>query len=806
MQKTAASQTFIAGVLRSFLAFILLAALPAGCASTTRDLLDEVASVEVCLNGHCGPAAGLFTAEELTGSLFIMLKANENSEAVLCGSEAGSRECDRDAIGWFVQGGPMPGKATMKKPVLLQVGLDKATTRIEFDMDATVRWIGTPVFCGDGHTRFTSVSAEKVTFESEFGCTWTAFPHVWDLQFSVSLIDFDNSVIAGNYAVAGAGFYVAGGGKGSFILRLPQKNTLVSQVKGAIAGKARLVALADVPSGLLLASVLARDDKRETKKAPSLEADPAERKLWETASRKKTAESYREYLKKYPDGRYAGAAAAILTAIDEREKQNRELTFWSTIKDSQNPGDFETYISRYPEGLFVDLATVRIQRLNATTSEAAVIGAEIILWDQVKASTDISEIQVYIKKFPDGRFSATARDRIKKLTAAEREKQNLEVKMWSLVKDSRKISDLQNFRQAFPDGLFAEIAAARMENLIRMDVETRELTFWNRIKDSSDPEEFNEYLNNYPTGQYADHARRLSAQLSSLKTEQEEVALWVAVKDSKNPERFETYLKKYPGGRFVAVAKERQKVAALAKTLADIDFGSYHALVIGNNDYRYIKDLKTAENDARAVARLLKENYNFKVTVLLSTTRSVVMTEFSRLRRQLTRADNLLIYYAGHGLLDEEADEGYWLPVDAAMDNETNWISNSSITTALKAMKAKHIFVVADSCYSGKLVRGLKIQRRPQAYLSKMVQKKARVVMSSGGLEPVADSGGTGRHSVFAAAFIDVLLENENVLDSTLFFSKIRHPVMVNSDQTPEYADIRRAGHEGGDFFFVRRK
>lgn len=65
----------------------------------------------------------------------------------------------------------------------------------------------------------------------------------------------------------------------------------------------------------------------------------------------------------------------------------------------------------------------------------------------------------------------------------------------------------------------------------------------------------------------------------------------------------------------------------------------------------------------------------------------------------------------------------------------------------------------------------------------------------------MADSGGTGRHSVFAAAFIDVLLENETVLDSTLFFSKIRHPVMVNSDQTPEYADIRRAGHEGVIFF-----
>jgi len=37
-------------------------------------------------------------------------------------------------------------------------------------------------------------------------------------------------------------------------------------------------------------------------------------------------------------------------------------------------------------------------------------------------------------------------------------------------------------------------------------------------------------------------------------------------------------------------------------------------------------------------------------------------------------------------------------------------------------------------------------------------------------------------------------------------FSKIRRGVMVNSDQAPEYAGIRKAGHDGGDFLLVRRK
>ncbi len=29
---------------------------------------------------------------------------------------------------------------------------------------------------------------------------------------------------------------------------------------------------------------------------------------------------------------------------------------------------------------------------------------------------------------------------------------------------------------------------------------------------------------------------------------------------------------------------------------------------------------------------------------------------------------------------------------------------------------------------------------------------------------------------------------------------------MVAADQTPQYAHVRQAGHEGGDFLFVRRK
>jgi hypothetical protein len=57
------------------------------------------------------------------------------------------------------------------------------------------------------------------------------------------------------------------------------------------------------------------------------------------------------------------------------------------------------------------------------------------------------------------------------------------------------------------------------------------------------------------------------------------------------------------------------------------------------------------------------------------------------------------------GLLDEIGEQGYWLPVDAEEGIPTNWISVGDITVMLRAIRAKHALVVADSCYSGTLVR-----------------------------------------------------------------------------------------------------
>ncbi|MBU0991698.1 MAG: caspase family protein [Proteobacteria bacterium] len=237
-------------------------------------------------------------------------------------------------------------------------------------------------------------------------------------------------------------------------------------------------------------------------------------------------------------------------------------------------------------------------------------------------------------------------------------------------------------------------------------------------------------------------------------------------------------------------------------------FGNYHALVIGNNKYSFLQDLNTAENDARKVESVLKDLYGFRTTLLINTNRSDIMLSLNKLRDSLTEDDNLLIFYAGHGFLDVKGDEGYWLPIDAKKDNEINWISNSYLATVLKAIAARHVLIVSDSCYSGKLSReagSSRVSLKNLSYYKNISSKKSRCVISSGGLEPVIDSGGKNGHSVFASSFIDTLTDNKGIIDSNTLFTKVRHIVMLNASQTPEYSDLRNAGHEGGDFLFIRK-
>jgi uncharacterized caspase-like protein/flagellar biosynthesis regulator FlaF len=267
---------------------------------------------------------------------------------------------------------------------------------------------------------------------------------------------------------------------------------------------------------------------------------------------------------------------------------------------------------------------------------------------------------------------------------------------------------------------------------------------------------------------------------------------------------------------FSIFADKKAPAAAPQVQGDDLKLGSYHALIIGNNNYQHVPKLMTAVNDAKATERVLREQYGFKTKLLLDANRYQILLALNELRQTLTENDNLIIYYAGHGELDEINNRGYWLPVDADRENSVNWISNVAITDQVNAMQAKHVMVIADSCYAGTLSAQTlgrasddltpALQRE---WIEAMSAVRARTVLTSGGTKPVLDLGG-GEHSIFAQALLQTLEDNHSVLEGHRLYTEVLRKMRVklariNQTQTPDYAPIQHAGHEAGEFFLSAR-
>jgi hypothetical protein len=236
--------------------------------------------------------------------------------------------------------------------------------------------------------------------------------------------------------------------------------------------------------------------------------------------------------------------------------------------------------------------------------------------------------------------------------------------------------------------------------------------------------------------------------------------------------------------------------------------------VIGNSRYQHLDSLPSAVADAKAVSTLLDQKYGFEVKALYDADRYAILSALNDLRNSLHESDNLIVYYAGHGELDEVNQRGYWLPVDADRDNPANWISNIAITDIVNAIQAKHVIVVADSCYSGALAESGIARADEQlggdawtTWQKTLIGRRARTALTSGGIAPVLDDGGDG-HSVFARAFLDVLKRNDDVLEGSRLYQEVAAQVRSQARtrgfrQEPSYAPIRFGRHEAGDFFFV---
>ncbi len=243
-----------------------------------------------------------------------------------------------------------------------------------------------------------------------------------------------------------------------------------------------------------------------------------------------------------------------------------------------------------------------------------------------------------------------------------------------------------------------------------------------------------------------------------------------------------------------------------------MQIGDYYALIIGIDKYSgEWTPLQNAVNDAKAVENMLRNQYKFDHFTNLydaEATRSGIIKAMESLVSKVKPNDNVFIYYSGHGEFKQALNKGYWVPVDAKTSSTSNYISNSDLQTLLAGIQSKHTLLVSDACFSGDIFRGHTVSvpfEESEKYYNEVHSLASRQAITSGGIEPVMDGGKDG-HSVFAYYLLKTLGNNKNkYYDAGQLYTRLKIPVINNSEQTPKISPIKNTGDEGGQFIFIKK-
>ena len=273
-----------------------------------------------------------------------------------------------------------------------------------------------------------------------------------------------------------------------------------------------------------------------------------------------------------------------------------------------------------------------------------------------------------------------------------------------------------------------------------------------------------------------------------------------------------------PTGRDVQVGAGQAPAARAGSA-----YRKLHALVIGINRYASagIPPLAYAENDARDVARLLRDLYGFDHVTLLvgaAATRDRIVEALASLQDRSVVApdDAVLIYFSGHGqtVPTSSGEQGYLLPVDAAVNladvhNAAPFrryaIRMDDLRSDADAIPARHILFLIDACYSGYLSSKALDESPPE--LVNALRYPARQVITAGTKGERAVEHHAWGHGAFTYKLLERLRIETDPVSASSLGSWLKQAVPREvAARAPQYSLTPQAKYLSGDgdFYFIR--
>ncbi len=234
--------------------------------------------------------------------------------------------------------------------------------------------------------------------------------------------------------------------------------------------------------------------------------------------------------------------------------------------------------------------------------------------------------------------------------------------------------------------------------------------------------------------------------------------------------------------------------------------GKNYALFVASQNYDdpSIPSLENPITDAVKLKLVLKKQYGFKedqIFLLNNPEVSNFKKQFQQLAEMLQPEDNLIIFYAGHGIWVEKEKKGYWLLTDAKRNDSETWVSNKEVLDMIAKLPTRHTLLITDACFSGGVFKTRSIGKDAPAAMVSMNEKISRVAITSGNDTEVPDE------SVFMKYLVKALSENKDKYFTAqkMFINHIIEAVMTETKTEPRYGTLELAGHVGGDFIFIKK-
>ncbi len=95
---------------------------------------------------------------------------------------------------------------------------------------------------------------------------------------------------------------------------------------------------------------------------------PNEDEVWATTNHTPTIDSYRDYLKYFPNGKYSEEAQNAINNLENEAQIDREKEAWKRTTGANDIKAYQQYQKDYPNGMYLKEAKEKIRTLNAPNS------------------------------------------------------------------------------------------------------------------------------------------------------------------------------------------------------------------------------------------------------------------------------------------------------------------------------------------------------------------------------------------------------------------------------------------------------